>query len=223
MHVERHRGSAADFHGRDVPDDGGVHVWWFDVSAPAVALGSRQGPELLDHDAVRRAGVEVVRRRSGGGAVLLVPGEVVWVDVVVPVALLPTGLDLRAAMVWMGEIWLQGLLALGADAERLAVHHGGMVCTPWSSAICFAGIGPGELVLDGRKLVGLSQRRTRAAARFQCAVHRSVELAAILPLLAGEQPAVAALPPVAVLSEAVVASDADLAAALERALADALP
>jgi hypothetical protein len=45
-----------------------------------------------------------------------------------------------------------------------------MVRTEWSDRVCFAGIGPGE-VLDaaGRKVVGISQRRTRGSARFQCA------------------------------------------------------
>ena len=35
-------------------------------------------------DTAHELGVAVVRRRSGGGAVLLDPGGVVWVDVVVP-------------------------------------------------------------------------------------------------------------------------------------------
>ena len=35
--------------------------------------------------------------------------------------------------------------------------------------MCFAGIGPGEVTVDGRKVVGLAQRRTRAGALFQCA------------------------------------------------------
>jgi hypothetical protein len=47
-----------------------------------------------------------------------------------------------------------------------------MVPSEWSRHVCFAGIGPGE-VLDGQaKLVGVSQRRTRRHARFQCALHR---------------------------------------------------
>ena len=37
----------------------------------------------VDLEACAGAGVEVVRRRSGGGAVLVEPGSVVWVDVLV--------------------------------------------------------------------------------------------------------------------------------------------
>ena len=36
--------------------------------------------------------------------------------------------------------------------------------------VCFAGTGPGEVLVAGRKVVGISQRRTRAGARFQCSV-----------------------------------------------------
>jgi len=48
-------------------------------------------------------------------------------------------------------------------------HDGPMVCTPWCRQVCFAGIGPGEVTIDGHKVVGMSQRRTRAGALFQCA------------------------------------------------------
>jgi lipoate-protein ligase A len=35
--------------------------------------------------------------------------------------------------------------------------------------VCFAGLGPGEVSVNGRKVVGISQRRSRQGARFQCA------------------------------------------------------
>jgi lipoate-protein ligase A len=35
--------------------------------------------------------------------------------------------------------------------------------------VCFAGLGPGEVTIAGVKVVGMSQRRTRAGALFQCA------------------------------------------------------
>ena len=37
-----------------------------------------------------------------------------------------------------------------------------MACTRWSSLVCFGGVGAGEVVTaDGRKVVGLAQRRNR--------------------------------------------------------------
>ena len=82
--VDRWRGSAAAFHGREVPPIDAARLWWFEVERPALVLGSTQPDDVVDRAAAARAGVEVVRRRSGGGAVLLVPGDVTWVDVLLP-------------------------------------------------------------------------------------------------------------------------------------------
>ena len=66
-----------------------------------------------------------------------------------------------------------------------------MVETPWSELVCFAGVGPGEVLLGAGKLVGLSQRRTRHGIRVQCLVNGadvSAEYPAVLaqPLPPGE-------------------------------------
>lgn len=47
-----------------------------------------------------------------------------------------------------------------------------MVSSPLATVVCFAGLAPGEVTVDGAKVVGISQRRTRAGARFQCSVPR---------------------------------------------------
>jgi lipoate-protein ligase A len=59
-----------------------------------------------------------------------------------------------------------------------------MRSTPWSASVCFAGLGPGEVTVDGRKVVGLSQRRTREAALFQCCAALRWEPERLLDLLA---------------------------------------
>ena len=50
-------------------------------TGPALVLGSTQRARSSTHAACAAAGIEVVRRRSGGGAVLVEPGRVLWVDV----------------------------------------------------------------------------------------------------------------------------------------------
>ena len=60
----------------------------------------------------------------------------------------------------------------------------------WSSLVCFAGLGPGEVMVAGRKAVGLSQRRSREGARFQSALLHRWEphrLLALLALSGGER------------------------------------
>jgi lipoate---protein ligase len=194
--VNRVRGSAADFHGRDLPD--AAAVWQFDVTRPAVVLGSRQDEQVLDVDACRRRDVEIVRRRSGGGVVLLIPGETEWIDIVVPAGDDRCD-DVTRSMVRLGERWVEALRDV-VDGE-LTVHRGPMVRTQWSELACFAGIAPGEVLLDGLKLVGLSQRRTRRGARFQCAVNRRFDGDLLIELLAAPPPTlhppVAPLPPTA--------------------------
>ena len=174
MSAVRLTGTVAELHGRD-PFAGGPidapEVWWCDFTDAAIVLGSSQRGEVLDAAAVAARGLHVVRRRSGGGAVLLVPGAVIWIDLVLPAGAWPG--DVRASMSAAGHVRRTALLATGAvAAQGLTVHAGGMVVRPWSAAVCFAGVGPGE-VLDatGRKLVGLSQRRTRHGARLQGLVH----------------------------------------------------
>lgn len=166
--VESSTGSAADFHARPVPRDTGRAVWIFAVTRPALVLGSTQDPSSVDRDAAAAAGIEVVRRRSGGGAVLLDPGGAVWLDVVLPAGDPLWDDDVGRAFSWLGAAWGAALTVLGHDA---AVQHLAAPPTTWSRLVCFAGLGPGEVVVGGRKAVGLSQRRTRTSARFQCAAH----------------------------------------------------
>lgn len=219
--VERVRGSAVDFHGRDLPTDGGRHLWWFEVAAPALVLGSTQSVEVVDHVACERHGVEVVRRRSGGGAVLLVPDEVVWLDVIIGRDDAMWDDDVGRAMWWVGEAWADALVDMGIageDGARPVVHRGGMVTTEWSRLVCFAGLGPGEVTLDGRKLVGISQRRSRGVARFQCALYRRWTPERVVELLVPPRPDAAALDVVAVSD---VSTDAVVAAVTERLMRSA--
>ena len=190
-HVERVRGSAGDFHARPLPDAGGRHVWWFEVDRPAVVLGSTQSDELVDLAACAHQGVEVVRRRSGGGAVLLVPQQVLWLDVIIDRDDPCWDDDVGRAMWWIGEVWAEVLTELGvrdAHGDAPTVHRGGLVTTTWSRQVCFAGLGPGEVTVDGRKAVGISQRRTRGVARFQCALYQAWEPQVLTGLLRHPRP-----------------------------------
>jgi hypothetical protein len=130
--------------------------------------------------------------------VLLEPGEIVWFDVIVPaddLAAAGVGDDIAASMVWLGERIAAALAELGVDGEA---HRGTMVCSGWCPLVCFAGTGAGEVVRGGAKLVGISQRRTRAGGRFQCAVH-TVWAPEELTRFLRARPPVEELPPVATL------------------------
>jgi len=62
----------------------------------------------------------------------------------------------------------------------------------WSGYVCFAGTGPGEVGGPAGKVVGISQRRTRAAALFLCGVVLHWDPAAAVAALAVDRVAAAA-------------------------------
>ena len=184
--LRRQRGDADGFHQRDLPTGDARELWWFEVERPTLVLGSTQRDDVVDRAAVEAAGVEVVRRRSGGAAVLLVPGETTWIDLVIPRHDPLWDDDVGRATHWVGETWQAALATLGV--REATVHLGGLERRPWSDLVCFAGLGPGEVTVGAAKVVGIAQRRTRAGARFQCAlVHRwdPVDIAGLLALRPG--------------------------------------
>ena len=132
---------------------------------PAIVLGSAQSESHIDADAARRAGVDVVRRRSGGGAVYVSSASVLWVDLLIPQGDPLWERDVGRATWWVGDAWQRALERAGVGGS--VVWRAGMRRTEWSDLICFAGTGPGEVLLGTAKVVGISQRRTRNATLFQ--------------------------------------------------------
>jgi len=126
--------------------------------------------------------------------VLVRPGEVLWADVLLPADDPLWEADVGRSFHWLGQAWVDALAALDVDAGW---HDGPMVCTPWCRQVCFAGIGQGEVTVDGRKVVGMSQRRTRAGALIQCAALLRWDPDEMARLLDIGTEGAAALPPLA--------------------------
>jgi lipoate-protein ligase A len=151
-------------------------------SAPVLVLGSSQPATTVDVERARAAGVAVTRRRSGGGAVLVAPGDPVWIDVWLPRGDPLWDDDVIRAGAWLGRCWMSALGRLGV--VDLTVHGGRSSGGPWSRVACFAGLGPGEVAARGRKLVGVAQWRSRQGALFHSVVYRRWQPAALVDLLA---------------------------------------
>lgn len=175
--VERSVGPAHDFHHRPLEWTGpDAAVWVHEVARPAIVVGSSQTVDVLDRAAAERAGFEVSGRRSGGGLVVVEPGSSCWIDVLIRRSHPRWDDDVNRAFGWVGDWWADALTTLGV--ARVAVHRGELIDREYGRAVCFAGLGPGEVVQTSpgdehraatvpRKVVGLSQRRTRDVARFQ--------------------------------------------------------
>jgi hypothetical protein len=177
--VVRRPESAAAFHARVPASPFQREGWVAEPTGPALVLGSTQTADVVAAGAV----LEVVRRRSGGGAVLVAPGAQVWVDVLLPADDPLWDDDVGRSTLWLGDAWVEALAEVGVPSTR---HEGAMVRNRWSSLVCFAGLGPGEVTGPaGQKLVGISQRRTRDGARFQCSAPlRPWDPGSLLDLLA---------------------------------------
>lgn len=170
--VEHWEGPAGEFHGLDPEHVRAVRS--VRVSRPVIVLGSTQPTGDIDAAAAARLGIEVARRRSGGGAVYLHPDDSTWVDITIPRDDELWVDDVSTSMRWVGDAFasvLGSALAAGAPA----VHDGPFRAGVLSRAYCFAGLAPGEVTVGGAKIVGVSQRRGRPGARMQCVVYHRID------------------------------------------------
>ena len=140
------------------------------VDRPTLVLGSTQDVGIVDTEALIRHGVELVRRRSGGGAVLLEPERVVWVDTWVPRADPLWSDDVTRSGYWVGSWWAESL-----GTPDLEVHQGPPIPSRWSDLVCFAGVAAGEVVQRGRKVVGIAQWRSRSGALTHSLAYVGIE------------------------------------------------
>ena len=166
--VEHLGGSVSDLFELEEPPQGTSRLARLcTVDGPGLVLGSTQNADTADGSRAAIAGVEVIRRRSGGGAVLLRPGSQVWADFFVAATDPLWHDDVTLAARWVGRLW-SSVVARFVTAP-CSVHTGRLVADRWGRLVCFAGAGPGEVFVDGRKVVGISQRRSRDRVRIQTA------------------------------------------------------
>lgn len=181
MRLKTLTGSTADFHACSVPEDlAEAEAWLLTPDSPILVLGSAQQESAADNDAASRAGVAVTKRRSGGGAVYVDPARCLWIDVVLPPHDARWSDDVREVRYWLGETWQRALAQIRISTR---LYRGGLEQTPRGRLVCFAALGPGEVMVGARKIVGISQRRSRAGARFQCIVYDRWDAADVLNVL----------------------------------------
>ncbi len=215
------RGPVAEVHGAAFPEVIGRDVWFVEPVDAAVVLGSTQPLASLDLGEVTRRGLGVVRRHSGGGAVVVEATSSFWFDLWLPADDEAFDDDIGRSAHWLGDVVVDALASLGVDGDvvraedvvREEADH------RWAKLVCFAATGAGEVVVDGRKVVGISQRRTRAGARFQVVIPGDFDPAATAALFALAPPERAELTELLGRRAAGVALER---AALRRAITEAL-
>lgn len=164
MQVVQHQGSAKELHALALPVSADEQLWVLRPSAPALVMGSAQSETDFDLDALARDRIALAPRRSGGGAVFIEPAGTVWVDVLAPRGSRYWSDDLGDTFLRVGERWQAALRQRGVDSEIVRESPDR---SPQARLACWAGVGWGEVTVDGAKIVGLSMRRTRWGARIQ--------------------------------------------------------
>lgn len=123
---------------------------------PWLSLGYAQPFDARAAAAWRTAGVSVVRRATGGRAVL--HGADLTYAVAAPESLLPPGLE--GAYRLLSDALLDALRAIGVAGEP-APHVDAP--SPADGFDCFAAAAADEICVAGRKLAGSAQRRAAGA------------------------------------------------------------
>lgn len=153
-----------------------------EVDRPVVVLGGSQSADVVDFDLLGT--MTLRRRRGGGGLVLLQPGDI-WVDWWIPATDSRWSNDVRVTSMLVGTWWREVLRPL-VDGD-VRVHSGPLEGSPEFRVVCFAGRGPGEVIVDERKAVGLSQWRVREGV-FLSSVLLSGSSTALLEILIERPP-----------------------------------
>lgn len=144
-----------------VRDGGPPTVRFYRWSPGAVSLGAFQSAdEEVDREACARRGVDIVRRRTGGGAVYHDPAGEVTYSVIAPEALF--GRDITASYREVCGWIVDALAELGIAAEHRPVN---------------------DVVVGGRKVSGSAQTRREGVFLMHGTVLRSLDREAMFSLL----------------------------------------
>ena len=199
-------------------------VRFYGWSSPTVSLGYGQLLDgTVDRRACHRLGVGLVRRPTGGSAILHeTPAAELTYAVVARRDDFPGGDDVLETYRVLGEGLRAGLRRLGVDAELVPLARARRAGS--APAFCFARAGAYELAVGGRKLVGSAQRRQGGAFLQHGSLLLDADperLGAVFPGLdrgAGLATLGDALGRVPAFDEAVAALTAGLAQGLGRSL-----
>jgi lipoate-protein ligase A len=168
-----------------------VYSW----ERPTLSLGRNQVAKgRYDLEAIARAGADVVRRPTGGRA-LLHNREVTY-SVTAPIS---EGSSLRDSYEAINRILIDGLLRLGVQVHES--HEGARTPQP-GELPCFAEPAEGELVTDAGKLVGSAQVREDGAFLQHGSILIEDDQSMISAFLVSPRPDLAS-PPAATLTQAL--------------------
>jgi len=145
----------------------------YDWDSPTLSLGRAEPfPDGWDEEAIRAEGIAVVRRPTGGDAVLHDQELTFAIAASIPG---PWNLSPRSFSDRAADALADALTSIGVNASRVGARAPESAPGARPGALpCFAGVAPGEVQASGFKVAGLASRFARSAALC----HASVPLSA---------------------------------------------
>lgn len=119
---------------------------------PTLSLGYAQRDDWVDYELCKKLDVEVVRRPTGGRALLHMPDEITYAVILPNIG----NISVRDAFTAIAGIFSRALARLGVP---VGVCEAGHIPSGTSHPSCLAVTAPGEVTARGRKLVGSAQLR----------------------------------------------------------------
>ena len=150
----------------------------YDWSEPAFSFGYFQKiSNEIDVTRCEAHGVELVRRMTGGG--IVVHGWDVTYSIVVPHGNGVIPGDISESYCWIANRLLDGFHRIGVPAALQGGKSRGSEVGPNT---CLANPAVHDVMLDGKKIAGVSQRRNRVGAVYQGYIALNMPPAEILSL-----------------------------------------
>jgi len=152
------------------------------VTRPTLVLGSSQSRDVINRDSL---GSTPLRRRKGGGGLVLLRPDDLWVDWWIPQNDQRWSHDVHVSSMTAGRWWEKALASF--TSEQISVYGGPLEGEIDFRVVCFAGRGPGEVFVNDRKAVGLTQWRVREGVFLSTVLHAQAT-SDVLPFLAQVPP-----------------------------------
>ncbi len=133
---------------------GGPTVRLFRWKPWAVSLGLHQSWAEIDQEKCRRDGIDVVRRPTGGRAILHAR------ELTYSIVMFSGGKSILSVYNDIGRALVRGLRLFGVEADCAGQGSAATrESSYWKHISCFASSGRHEITVEGKKLVGSAQRR----------------------------------------------------------------
>jgi lipoate---protein ligase len=151
-------------------------LWWHWADRSAIILGAGQSGMEVDIGACAAAGVHIVKRSSGGTTVYADPA-LLGLDVALPPGHRLNGADVAESYRWLGEAWVNVLRRFDVSAHLVSIEEARAPSRTTETLesilrlACFGSVSPYEVLVRGRKLIGLSQVRRGGRVLFQSGIY----------------------------------------------------